>query len=170
MRENYEIKRTQTLVTIGIVTGLIATVTLIIKIPSATGGYLNLSDFVIMVSPIMLPLGGAIFAAGVGCALADIAGGYAVYAIFSLFIKAGEVIIIKLLERYLDTRQRWIPFSLAALWMMTMYGFVAVFLTKSWPSFFVALKGDLFQGVFAVILATIFYPRLQKLMKYLRGN
>ncbi|WP_252856503.1 hypothetical protein [Erysipelothrix rhusiopathiae] len=86
------------------------------------------------------------------------------------FIKAGEVIIIKLLERYLDTRQRWIPFSLAALWMMTMYGFVAVFLTKSWPAFFVALKGDLFQGVFAVILATIFYPRLQKLMKYLRGN
>lgn len=146
---------------------LITVVTMMIKIPSATGGYLNLGDFVIMISVAVLPFPYALFAAGIGSAGADLMAGYAVYAPFTLCIKAGEVVILYLFRNHLESSRRWIPFGLAGLWMMVMYGFVAVWLAQSWAAMLIALKGDVFQGLLAALLATLYYPRMVKLVSSL---
>lgn len=148
-------------------TALITVVTMMIKIPSATGGYLNLGDFVIMISLAVVPFPYALFAAGVGSAFADIFAGYALYAPFTLVIKAGEVVILYGLRHHLESSRRWIPFCLAGLWMMVMYGFVAVWIAQSWGAMLIAFKGDVFQGLLAAVLATLYYPRMVKLVSTL---
>ncbi|CAM2897132.1 ECF transporter S component [Erysipelothrix tonsillarum] len=150
-------------------TALITVVTMMIKIPSATGGYLNLGDFVIMISVAILPFPYALFAAGVGSALADLAAGYAFYAPFTLLIKAGEVVILYLLRNTLETSKRWIAFGLAGLWMMVMYGFLAAWIAQSWGAMLIAFKGDVFQGLLAAVLATIYYPRMVTLVSKIKS-
>ncbi|WZU02867.1 ECF transporter S component [Erysipelothrix sp. D19-032] len=90
---------------------VITTTTMIVKIPVPLYGYMNLGDAMIMLSVILLPVRGALFAAGVGSAIADIFLGYPQYALFTLFIKAFEVVIILLLKRFLSTKKYAVPFS-----------------------------------------------------------
>ncbi|MBQ7999860.1 MAG: ECF transporter S component [Ruminococcus sp.] len=62
--------------------------TMVIQIPTPTGGFLNLGDAVVVVSAFFLgPVYGAA-AAGLGSALADIFAGYAQYAPATFIIKA----------------------------------------------------------------------------------
>ena len=62
--------------------------TLVIRIPSPTGGYMNLGDTVVLLSAYLLgPAWGAV-AAGLGSALADLFSGYTAYVPATLLIKA----------------------------------------------------------------------------------
>lgn len=62
--------------------------TMFLRIPSPTGGYLNLGDGIVLLSAFLLgPVYGAA-AAGIGSALADLLAGYAAYAPGTLAIKA----------------------------------------------------------------------------------
>lgn len=62
--------------------------TMVLQIPSPTGGYLNLGDAVVILGAWLLgPVYGAV-AGGVGPALADLLSGYAVYVPATLVIKA----------------------------------------------------------------------------------
>ena len=73
-------------------TGLFAALgcvgTMVLRVPSPTGGYMNLGDAVVILGAWMLgPVWGAV-AGGVGPAMADLLGGYAVYVPATLAIKA----------------------------------------------------------------------------------
>ena len=73
-------------------TGLFAALgcvgTMVLRVPSPTGGYMNLGDAVVVLGAWLLgPVYGAI-AGGVGPAMADLLGGYAVYVPATLVIKA----------------------------------------------------------------------------------
>lgn len=59
-----------------------------IPFPIGQGGYINIGDAFIFLFATLLPLPYAVAAAAVGPALADVASGYAVYAPFTLLIKA----------------------------------------------------------------------------------
>lgn len=66
---------------------LICVATMIIKIPSPLGGYINLGDCLVLTSGwILSPIYGFL-AAGIGSALADLLSGYALYAPATFIIK-----------------------------------------------------------------------------------
>ena len=71
--------RTRALVMTGLFAALGCVATLVLQIPSPTGGYLNLGDTVVILGAYLLgpALGAA--AGGVGPALADLLSGYTVY-------------------------------------------------------------------------------------------
>lgn len=59
-----------------------------VKLPMPGGGYIHLGDAMIYLSACILPTPFAMLAAGVGGAMADFAGGYAIYVVPTLIIKA----------------------------------------------------------------------------------
>lgn len=85
---------------LGLCIALVATTTLIIRLPMpATEGYINLGDAVIIAIALLWgPIAGAL-AGGLGSSLADVLGGYAHWAPFTLFIKGLEGVVIGVLFR-----------------------------------------------------------------------
>lgn len=81
--------------------------TMVLVVPSPTGGYMNLGDAVVLTGAFLLgPVYGAI-AGGVGSALADLLGGYPMYVPGTLVIKAVMALTAGLLYRLL--RHRGVP-------------------------------------------------------------
>ena len=79
---------TTKLVFTALMTAVTCLLTIAIRIPSPTGGYLNAGDISVIVSAYLLgPLWGTL-AAGLGSALADILAGYFQYAPATFVIKA----------------------------------------------------------------------------------
>lgn len=62
--------------------------TLVITIPSPTGGFFNLGDCIVILSAVILGPVYGMLAAGIGSGLADILAGFATYAPATLVIKA----------------------------------------------------------------------------------
>lgn len=83
MKKDTAIKK---MVYIALMTALVCVATMVIKIPSPTGGYANLGDGFIFASAIVLGPWAA-FAGGVGSALADLFSGYMVFVPATLIIK-----------------------------------------------------------------------------------
>jgi uncharacterized membrane protein len=81
-----------------IMTSMMAALTFIatafFKIPLAIG-YVHLGDAFVFLAALILPKRYACFSAGVGAALADLLAGFAVWAPFSLIIKALMVIVVQ---------------------------------------------------------------------------
>ena len=76
------------LVWAGLFTALTTVATMLIRIPSPLGGYVNAGDAVVVLAAFLLgPVWGAV-AAGLGSALSDILASYIVYAPATLVIKA----------------------------------------------------------------------------------
>ena len=89
-------------------TGLFAALgcvaTMILQVPSPTGGYMNLGDAVVILGAWLLgPVYGAV-AGGVGPAMADLLSGYAVYVPGTLLIKALMAVTAAALFRALGKR------------------------------------------------------------------
>lgn len=82
-----------------LLTALCCVATMVIPIPTPTGGYLNAGDIVVVFAALLAgPLYGGI-AAGLGSGLADLLAGYTLYAPGTLIIKAGAAVIAGLLFR-----------------------------------------------------------------------
>ncbi len=82
--------------------------TMAVKVPSPTGGYMNLGDAAVLLGACFLgPVYGAA-AGGIGPALADLLGGYPMYVPGTLVIKAGMAVTAGLLYRALRERS-WGP-------------------------------------------------------------
>ena len=99
--------KTKLLVMTALFAALGCAATMAVKVPSPTGGYMNLGDTVVLLGAYFLgPVYGAA-AGGVGPALADLLGGYPVYVPATLVIKAVMGITAGLLYRLL--RRRGVP-------------------------------------------------------------
>ena len=91
-------------------TGLFAALgciaTMVLQVPSPTGGYMNLGDAVVLLGAWLLgPVFGAV-AGGIGPAMADLLSGYAVYVPGTLVIKAVMALTAALLYRTLG--KKWL--------------------------------------------------------------
>lgn len=88
---------------------MVCVATMVIKIPSPLGGYLNIGDGIVLLCG-WLP-GGiyGILAAGLGSALADLLGGYMLYAPATLVIKGGMALVTFLVFKLLHTRAGRLP-------------------------------------------------------------
>ena len=96
--------RTRLLAMTALFAALGCVATTVIKVPSPTGGYMNLGDTAVLLGAYFLgPAYGAL-AGGIGPALADLLGGYPMYVPGTLLIKAVMAVTAGLLYRLLRRR------------------------------------------------------------------
>ncbi len=106
-------------------TGLFAALgcvgTMVLQVPSPTGGYMNLGDAVVILGAWLLgPVYGAV-AGGVGPAMADLLSGYAVYVPATLVIKA--VMALTAAGLYRALKRRGLLLSAAAAEVPMVLGY-----------------------------------------------
>ena len=105
----------------GLFAALSCAATMVLQIPSPTGGYLNLGDTVVILGAWMLgPLCG-MAAGGTGSAMADLLSGYAVYVPGTLMIKALMGLTAALFYRAL--RKRGLLFCAAVAEALMILGY-----------------------------------------------
>ncbi len=147
--------RTLTLNALSIALTAVATLTIRVPMP-ATQGYINLGDAAIFTAALLFgPRTGGL-AGGIGSALADLLGGYAHWAPFTLIIKGLEGILVGLLFRG-SLRSGWgVAFAglaalLGGLWMITGYFLTETFL-YGWQPALSALPGNGMQALGSLLV------------------
>lgn len=168
MSENYETKKTQTLVLIGLYTALVASVTLYTSVQYSAGGYFNLGDVIVLLLAAITPFRQALIAASLGSMIADVLASAVQYAVFTGIIKGLMVIAVVLLNRFLSTKAFFIPFLIGSMIMLVGYGLVDAFILGGY-TFYASFLANLTQGVLGMVLSSALYPFAKKLNTYLKG-
>ena len=100
--------------------------TMVITVPTAGGGYVNIGDSIVILSGWLLGGVYGALAAGIGSALADVLSGYAFYAPATFVIKALMAVVVGLnTKMFKNMANRIVPVvissALAELVMLTGY-------------------------------------------------
>lgn len=143
---------TKRLVLTALLAALTCVATLIITVPSPTGGFMNLGDTIVLLSAYLLgPLWGAA-AAGIGSAMADMIAGYALYVPATLVIKGTMALLAALLYRTLDRKSRAILLCgfLAEVVMVLGYWGYDGLLMGSLAGAAVGIPSNLMQALFGL--------------------
>jgi len=146
-------------------TALFAAMTFVLtsfgKIPVGNG-YIHIGDSIIYLAACILPFPYAIFAAGIGGALSDALGGYAMYIVPTLIIKALITCPYSPKSVQILTKRNAI--------MIIPAGFITVvgyFLTGlwfyGWSGAVIGVIGDTVQAVGSAILFLVFAAALDKM-------
>ena len=106
--------RTQKIVFTSLLTALACVTTMAVKIPTPLGGYVNLGDAIVFMAAALLSPLYAVFAAGVGSALADLFSGYVIYAPATFVIKGGMAALLLVLHKAIPKKLKALSFFLAA--------------------------------------------------------
>ena len=143
---------TKRLVLTALLAALTCVATLIITVPSPTGGFMNLGDTIVLLSAYLLgPLWGAA-AAGIGSAMADMIAGYALYVPATLVIKGTMALLAALLYRTLDRKSRAIllcGFLAEAMMVLGYWGYDGL-LMGSLAGAAVGIPSNLMQALFGL--------------------
>ncbi|MBN2223915.1 MAG: ECF transporter S component [Deltaproteobacteria bacterium] len=147
---------------------LVVVATIIIRLPiPATGGYFNLGDTIIFIASVLLGPVFAMIVGGVGSALADVIGGFAQYAPWTLVIKGIEGLIAGLLvlafradpKTMFGTLLTVVSFVIAGLWMTAGYfGAEYIIYSLDWAPPMAELPFNLAQGGISAVIAGILAP------------
>ena len=163
-------------VTTAMMTAMVMIATTFFKIPNAMG-YIHLGDGLVLLSAIILPKKYACFAGGVGAGLADVYGGYAVWAPWTLVIKIVMVLIVQLFFDFLMKRASngkhiakiaGIPFAelfayvLAVLWTVSGYYIAQGFISGNWIAPVADVPGNVLQAAVGSIIAILVSVTLGK--------
>ena len=145
---------------------MIAVMTAFVQIKTPTGGYVHLGDGAIFLSVLLLgPLG--IPAAAVGSGLADILGGYLVYALPTMIIKALVAFIALKGWKEGAWVRAAIAFILAEIAMVAGY-FAFESVMYGAAAAWAAVGANCIQGIAGVVLGLVchgLYPRMKRLVK-----
>ena len=163
-------------VTTAMMTAMVMIATTFFKIPNVMG-YIHLGDGFVLLAAIILPKKYACFAGGVGAGLADIYGGYAVWAPWTLVIKIVMVLIVQLFFDFLTKRASngkhiakiaGIPFAelfayvLAVLWTVSGYYIAQGFISGNWIAPVADVPGNVLQAAVGSIIAILVSVTLGK--------
>lgn len=163
-------------VTTAMMTAMVMIATTFFKIPNAMG-YIHLGDGFVLLAAIILPKKYACFAGGVGAGLADIYGGYAVWAPWTLVIKIVMVLIVQLFFDFLMKRASngkhiakiaGIPFAelfayvLAVLWTVSGYYVAQGFISGNWIAPVADVPGNVLQASVGAVIAILVSVALGK--------
>lgn len=152
------------LVMASVLAALSCAATLVLTIPSPTGGYMNLGDTVVILGAYLLGpwWGGA--AGAIGSMLADLMAGYALYAPATLLIKGTMAFLAALLYRFLGRKGRVIVLCglLAETVMVFGYWFYDALLLGSLSGAAAGLPSNLMQAVFGLAASTALTLALKK--------
>lgn len=102
-------RRTRFLAIGGLLAAVIFLLTAYARIP-LPAGYLNFGDAGVFLAAMLLPSGWAALCAGVGSALADLIGGFALYAPVTFAVKGLTALAFGLLWRKLPGKLRYLAF------------------------------------------------------------
>ena len=131
---------------------LVAATTLSVRLPiTVTGGYINFGDAAVILSGILFgPFVGS-FAGGVGSGLADILGGYAHWAPFTLVIKGSEGLIVGLASRKFENNLILMIFTVLAGLVMVVGYFITEIYLYGYPAAITELLGNSVQIIAGII-------------------
>ncbi len=157
----------------GLFTALTTVATMVIQVPSPTGGYVNAGDVLVILGSFILgPVWGAI-AAGVGSALADLFAGYIMYAPATLIIKGLMALTAGMILRSAK-KSNPLPFTILAgitaeiIMIFGYFAFTATLLGYGWGAL-AEIPGNCVQGVFGVVAGTFLFFALRRI-PYVRDN
>lgn len=162
--------RTKLMVATAMLTALTTLATTFLKIPLPVG-YIHLGDTVVVLAALTLPLGYACFAGGIGCALADVIGGYAAWAPWSLIAKAAMVICVILISRRavkaseVSSMSKFfmlIGFVLAATLNIAVYYIAEGYMYGNWIAPAVGIPTNALQSIVGIVLAVVISKMLPK--------
>lgn len=147
----------------GMFAALICVATMMIRIPSPTGGYVNFGDcFILIAAWVLGPVYG--FAAGgIGSAMADLLTGYTHYIPGTLVIKGLIAVIAAVIVRAFIKRSEklrhpgYIVGGVAGELIMVggYYLYSAVALGKGFAVAFDSVLGNVVQGAFGVVVGFV---------------
>ncbi|MBU7032964.1 MAG: ECF transporter S component [Theionarchaea archaeon] len=138
--------------------------TLIVRVPvPATSGYINLGDSMVFISALLFGARVGGIAGGVGSALADILGGYASWAPFTLIIKGVEGTVVGYLGKGDSFTRQLLAVIVGGLIMVTGYFIVEVFLYGA-PAAMVEVPGNLIQAGSGLLISLIVVRAVKKAM------
>ena len=151
----------------GVMAALVFVMTYVPKIPvPVTGGYVHLGDGAIFLAVLLLgPLG--IPAAAIGSGLADILGGYLVYALPTMLIKALVALIAWKIWKEGSFLRAVIAFVLAEAAMVAGY-FAFESVMYGAAAAWAAVGPNCIQGVAGLVLGLVchvLYPRMKRIIK-----
>lgn len=155
-------KQIKSLVFASVLAALCCAATLVITIPSPSGGFMNLGDTVVLLSAYLLGPGWGAAAAGIGSALADLLAGYAAYAPATLAIKASMAASAALLYRALGRRGLLACGLLAESIMVLGYWCYDGLLMESLMGAAVGIPANLMQGALGLAASTALAAALKK--------
>ncbi len=146
--------------------------TMVIQIPTPTGGFLNLGDAVVVLSAFFLgPVYGTL-AAGLGSALADIFAGYAQYAPATFIIKALMALcvwfVLHIFRKITDKKPNLsILFTalgalLAETLMVMGYLLFEAVILQYGAGAFASILGNSMQGVAGIVAGTLLTELLRR--------
>lgn len=145
------------LVMSALLAALVFVATMVIRIPSPTGGYVNLGDgFVLLSGWLLGPWYGAA-AAGIGAMLTDLLAGYTYYVPATLIIKALDAMVAALIWRSMGRKRGALVVSgiVGELIMVAGYfGFTALLLGKGLGAS-LSIPGDLVQGATGIVIGIV---------------
>lgn len=144
---------------------LVFLATYLIKIPNGIQGYFNLGDGFIMLFASIINPWMAFLIGGIGSALADIAGGYAIYFIPTLFIKGLEGFLIAFIFQRIKTNLKYISYVIGALIMVSGYFLCDSFINNSWALGLSGIPANLLQGGVGIVIALLALPILKRNIK-----
>jgi uncharacterized membrane protein len=111
-----------------VMSALVTVGTLIVQIPNGMGGYFNFGDVMIFITALTFnPLIGGV-AGGLGSAIADIIGGYPIFALPTLVIKGFEGLIASLIANKKSVFRDVLAVITAGSAMVTGYFLVELYL------------------------------------------
>lgn len=165
--------KTYKLVIAALMAALTCLATMIIQVPSVTGGYIHLGDGFVLLSGIILgPIYGAA-AAGLGSMLADLLSGYGVYAPATLIIKAlaalaGSIIYYSLSRSIFQGKQKFVPVISAGIigGIIVTVGYLifeSTILGNGFAAAVTGVPGNIVQNIFGIIVSTLLLPLLSKI-------
>lgn len=158
-----------------LLTAMITVLTCWLKIP-IHNGYLHIGDSVICIAACLLPAPLALFCGSVGGMLADLIGGYSMYAIPSFIIKALLVLAFDSKSEKLASKRNVAAAGIGAAITVTGYYITDVILTASaagmlkeifstpvpWTSALYSASGNLIQGAASAVIFILLATALDK--------
>ena len=150
------------LVVTGLMTAFVCAATMVIKIPTPNGGYVNIGDAMVLLSGWVLGPVYGLFAAGIGSALADLFSGYGTYVAGTFLVKGAMAVIAALLLRKGGLAQLIIGAVSAELVMVGGYFLYESTLLGYGMAAAASIPGNLMQGAAGAVLGVLLYRACEK--------
>lgn len=146
---------------IAIMTAVTTVCTMLVKIPTPSRGYLNLSDTMIYFSSYAFGpwIGGII--GGLGPALSDLILGYPQWAIFTLLIDGIQAIIVGLSVRRFKPVTMIVGSVVAGVWKVLGY-FLAGIVLSGLSASLVDVPGNLAQAGVGIVIGIALFSAVRK--------
>lgn len=155
-------KQIRSLTLAGVLTALVFIFTAYLHIPSHTG-YTHVGDGFIYLAACLLPTPYAVFVGAIGALLADVLGGFAIWAPGSVVIKAAAVLFFSRKGKRILNRHNLLALLPAALICIGGYYFYEVLITGNLVSPLGGIAGYATQSVLSSVLFVFLALGLDKM-------